>query len=56
MLKRFLIGFAIGIGATYWYLHNSDEFFSTTGRWFERSASGYRDDRTHEAIEHETGR
>jgi hypothetical protein len=56
MLKRFLIGFILGIGATYWYIHNGDEFFANTGHWFERSASGYRDDKTHKAIEQETGR
>ena len=56
MLKRFLIGFVLGIGATYWYLHSSDEFFTNTGHWFERSASGYRDDKAHKAIEQETRR
>jgi hypothetical protein len=56
MLKRFLIGFVLGIGAMYWYIHNSDDLVGGTSRWFERSASGYRDDKVHRAIEEETRR
>lgn len=56
MLKRFLIGFVLGIGAMYWYIHSSEDVIAGTTKWFERSASGYRDDKAHLAIERETGR
>lgn len=48
-MKRFVIGFILGVGAMYWYLHNAD-IVATQGRhWFERSASEYRDDKQHKA-------
>jgi hypothetical protein len=55
MLKRFLIGFVLGVGAMYWYIHSSEGLIADTTSWFERSASGYRDDKAHNAIERETG-
>jgi hypothetical protein len=56
MLKRFLIGFVLGIGAMYWYIHSSEDLVAGTAKWFETSASGYRDDKAHRAIDRETGR
>jgi hypothetical protein len=56
MLKRFVIGFVLGIGAMYWYIHSSEDILANTAGWFERSASGYRDDKAHQAIERETAR
>lgn len=56
MLKRFLIGFVLGIGAMYWYIHNGEDVIARTTKWFESSASGYRDDKIHRAIDRETGR
>lgn len=48
-MKRFLIGFVIGVGVMYWYLHNADLVERETRRWFEKSASQYRDDKQHKA-------
>ncbi|MGH7787938.1 MAG: hypothetical protein ACRERC_13790 [Candidatus Binatia bacterium] len=56
MLKRFMIGFVIGVGACYWYIHNYDRAVSDADQWMERSASHYRGDRDHELVESETGR
>jgi hypothetical protein len=55
MFKRFMIGFVFGIGAMYWYIHNSDSVVSDAGGWMEKSASAYRDDRAHELVEQQTG-
>jgi len=43
-MKRFIIGFIIGIGLMYWYLHNGTAFEDGTIQWFQHSASGYRGD------------
>ena len=48
-MKRFLIGFIIGIGLMYWYLQNGEMIEAEARRWFEGSASGYRDDKQHQA-------
>lgn len=56
MLKRFLVGFLIGIGAMYWWIHRSEETFANAQGWMERSASNYRGDRDHMAVQRETGR
>ncbi len=55
MFKRFMIGFVLGIGLMYWYIHYSGEAASGTFQWMERSASGYRGDRAHQAVERELG-
>jgi hypothetical protein len=49
VFKRFVIGFALGMGAMYWYLTDSAPLKSQVQGWFSRSAAGYRGDRTHEA-------
>ena len=56
MLKRFMIGFVLGIGAMYWYIHNADSTVADADRWMKSSASAYRDDRVHRAVDQETGR
>jgi hypothetical protein len=56
MFKRFLIGFLVGIGAMYWWIHSSEEMMAGANRWMERSASNYRGDREHRAVEREFGR
>ena len=55
MFKRFLIGFVIGIGAMYWWIHHSEETFAGAEDWMQNSASQYRGDRDHVAVERETG-
>jgi hypothetical protein len=49
MVKRFTIGFLLGIGLMYWYIHDSADLFASGDRWFQKSSSNYRGDRTHEA-------
>ncbi|HSD11085.1 MAG TPA: hypothetical protein VLF14_08885 [Candidatus Binatia bacterium] len=55
MFKRFVIGFILGIGLMYWYIHESGRYIGGAHSWVEESASGYRGDRDHEAVERETG-
>lgn len=54
MAKRFLIGFILGIGLMYWYIHQSEELLAGMGSWMDKSASGYRADGHRAAIERET--
>lgn len=49
-MKRFLIGFLIGLGLMHWYLQYGDTMQTEAHRWFERSGSNYRGDKTHEAV------
>jgi hypothetical protein len=44
MFKRFMIGFVLGIGAMYYYLHYGEQIASDSTRWAESSASKYRGD------------
>ena len=56
MLKRFTIGFVVGIGLMYWYIHYSEETIAGAQRWMDRSASEYRGDRVHQALDEENGK
>ncbi len=56
MLKRFMIGFVLGIGAMYWYIHNADSTVASADQWMKNSAAAYRDDQVHRAVDRETGR
>jgi hypothetical protein len=55
MLKRFIIGFVLGVGLMYWYIHRSEDTLKGANEWMQRSAASYRDDKTHQAVERETG-
>lgn len=55
MLKRFVLGFILGLGIMYWYIHDSGRYVGKAHTWMENSASGYRGDKDHVAIERETG-
>lgn len=48
-MKRFLIGFAVGVGLMYTYLHYADVMEARGRSWFEGAAANYRDDKQHEA-------
>ena len=48
-MKRFVIGFVVGVGLMYYYLHYGDTIESTTRGWFTGAASKYRDDAQHGA-------
>ncbi len=56
MFKRFMIGFVIGVGAMYWYIHHADETVRGASDWMQRSASQYRDDKLHQAADEATGK
>ncbi len=48
-MKRFVIGFAVGVGLMYYYLHYGEIVQSGTNGWFKGAASKYRDDKQHQA-------
>ncbi len=54
-LKKFIIGFAAGIGIAYWYLHYYDVSREDTTRWFSGTASNYRSDK-HKSLADEAAR
>ncbi len=54
-MKRFVIGFIVGIGLMYWYLYHGGAVESGTTKWFEDSASRYRDDKAHKAAKEALG-
>jgi hypothetical protein len=56
MLKRFVVGFVIGVGGMYWYIHHADDTFARADSWMQRSASNYRNDKMHQAVDDQTGR
>jgi hypothetical protein len=56
MLKRFVIGFVLGWGGMYWYIHHAERTFADASRWMQHSASAYRDDNLHRAVDEQTGR
>jgi hypothetical protein len=55
MVKRFVLGFLLGVGVMYWYIHHSEAFLEGASQWMENSASEYRGDREHRAVLEETG-
>ena len=48
-MKRFVIGFAVGVGLMYYYLHYNEIMRSEANGWFKGAASKYRDDKQHQA-------
>jgi hypothetical protein len=48
-MKRFLIGFVLGVGIMYYYLHYGETLELSTRHWFQDAASNYRDDQAHRA-------
>jgi len=54
-MKRFVIGFVIGVGVMYYYLHYGDRFRSDATGWFQGSASNYRGDAHHKAAREALG-
>ena len=48
-MKRFMIGFVLGVGVMYWYLNHGDALQRVTRGWFEGAAANYRDDKQHSA-------
>jgi hypothetical protein len=54
-MKRFVIGFVIGVGLMYWYLNHGEVVESATRTWFQKAASHYRDDKQHDAARQALG-
>lgn len=48
-MKRFVIGFVIGVSIVYYYLHYGERVESEAFSWFQGSASKYRGDARHQA-------
>jgi hypothetical protein len=48
-MKRFMIGFIVGVGLMYWYLNHGEALEAVTRGWFEDAASNYRHDTQHKA-------
>jgi len=45
----------VGIAGMYWYIHNGETVMNDAGSWMEKSASAYRDDKTHQLVDQQTG-
>ncbi len=54
-MKRFAIGFLVGIGLMHLYLTHGDAVQTEVNRWFQGSASKYRGDAEHEAAREALG-
>jgi hypothetical protein len=54
-MKRFVIGFVIGVGLMYWFLNHGEAVESATRSWFSSAASNYRDDKLHRAAQEALG-
>ena len=54
-MKRFAIGFVVGIGLMYYYLHYGERVESGAFSWLQGSASGYRGDAHHRAAREALG-
>jgi len=48
-MKRFVIGFAVGVGLMYYYLHYNELMRAEAKGWFKGAASQYRDDKQQKA-------
>ena len=48
-MKRFVIGFLVGVGLMYYYLYRGEAIQTEVERWFRGSASKYRGDSEHRA-------
>ena len=48
-MKRFVIGFVVGVGLMYYYLHYNEVMRNDASSWFKGAASKYRDDKQHKA-------
>ena len=54
-MKRFVIGFLVGVGLMYCYLHNGEAVQTDISQWFKRSASNYSEDSQHKAAREALG-
>jgi hypothetical protein len=54
-MKRFVVGFLVGVGLMYFYLHQSESVETGLNRWFQSSARHYRGDAEHRAAQEALG-
>jgi|APFre7841882630_1041343.scaffolds.fasta_scaffold507538_2 hypothetical protein len=54
-MKRFVIGFLVGIGLMYVYLYKGDTVQTEVSRWLYGAASKYRGDTEHQAAREALG-
>ena len=54
-MKRFVIGFLVGVGLVYYYLHQGEAVQTEISRWFRSSATNYRADSQHKAAQEALG-
>ena len=54
-MKRFVIGFVVGVGLMYWFLNHGEAVQSATRGWFQGTAEKYRDDKQHNAAREALG-
>jgi hypothetical protein len=54
-MKRFMIGFLVGLGLMHFYLYQGDAVQTEVGRWFQSSAARYRGDAEHKAAREALG-
>jgi len=45
MLRRFILGFVVGLGLMYYYLHHGEQVVGEAKQWGSSAASHYRGDR-----------
>lgn len=54
-LKRFVLGFAVGIGIMYWYLNHAESTSLGALSWISGAASNYRGDESNRAAKEVLG-
>ncbi len=54
-MKRFVIGFIVGVGLMYYYLNYASTVETGAHDWFDSAASHYRDDSQHQAAREALG-
>lgn len=49
--RKFVMGFLLGLGITYWYLHQAESTQKDTTAWFGGASSNYRGDSRRQAAD-----
>jgi hypothetical protein len=54
-MKRFVLGFLVGVGLMYYYLNYGPTMETGARGWFDSAAAHYRDDQQHRAAREALG-
>jgi hypothetical protein len=54
-MKRFVVGFLVGVALMYFYLHQGEAVQTGVSGWFRSSATHYRGDTEHKAAREALG-